>query len=115
MAKKSRSITSNASTTSPNSVTKPLPSQPTVMQPKSIARPPKKIGLLKRWWLFYEGSFAGSMLETWEKILLHTFMFALLLLFYVAVSTYLPARISLASKRIQWYIYGGEETGKVAV
>jgi hypothetical protein len=34
------------------------------MQPKSIARPPKRIGLLKRWWLFYEGSFAGSMLET---------------------------------------------------
>jgi len=43
-------------------------------------------------------------------------MFALLLLFYIAVSTYLPARISLASKRIQWYIYGGEEAGsKVAI
>ena len=37
-----------------------------------------------------------------------TVLLALMLLFYIACSRYLPARASLAWKRVQWYLFGGE-------
>jgi hypothetical protein len=61
MAAKKRG--SSAASTSPATVSEPLPTPPPVV-PASVRRPPQKIGLLKRWWIFYEGSFALSMLET---------------------------------------------------
>lgn len=78
MAGKKRSTTSNPSS-SPSTSLRSLPSatsppqQPAtstpVKIPVSIRKPPTKVPLLKRWWLFYEGSFALSMLETVSLVL----------------------------------------------
>ncbi|KAI5479606.1 hypothetical protein MNV49_003343 [Pseudohyphozyma bogoriensis] len=59
-------------------------------------------------WILYEASFAISMLEPWEKILIHTFAFGLLSLLYYAVSHYLPARLHLLGERVQFYLFGSE-------
>ncbi|KAL8292569.1 hypothetical protein RQP46_001181 [Phenoliferia psychrophenolica] len=74
--------------------------------PVQIFRPPKPLTFFQRSWVWYESSFAISMLEPWEKILLHTFALALLFLFYFAVSTYLPAQLKRISGRVMFYLYG---------
>ncbi|SCV69572.1 BQ2448_2592 [Microbotryum intermedium] len=76
--------------------------------PRHSRRNPKKIGYVRSWVIWYEGTLAMSMFETWEKILLHSIAFIFMLFFYIAVARYLPARLRLIQQRVKWYITGSE-------
>ncbi|GAA6063574.1 hypothetical protein JCM10212_003153 [Sporobolomyces blumeae] len=67
--------------------------------------PPRKIGLLESWWIYYEGMFAGSMLETWEKVLLHSLLVMFLTLLALAAS-YLPGHLRVIASHARYYAYG---------
>ncbi|GAA5874127.1 hypothetical protein JCM1840_000359 [Sporobolomyces johnsonii] len=90
--------------------------------PQQIWKAPKQIGFLERWWIYYEGIFACSMLETltiaalfsllwfdmwpqWEKVLLHSMLFLLACIFYVALS-YLPAHLRVLASHGRYYAFG---------
>lgn len=109
-AKKRRTMAKKRtpSTTSVASPKATDPFAPARNVPVQVVRPPKKLSFFKRSWIWYESSFAISMLEPWEKILLHTFALALFFLFYFAVSTYLPAQIKRIAGRVGYYVYGSE-------
>ncbi|SGY77277.1 BQ5605_C005g03594 [Microbotryum silenes-dioicae] len=76
--------------------------------PHHSRRNPKKIGYIRSWIMWYEGTLAMSMFETWEKILLHSIALIFMLFFYIAVARYLPARLRLIQERVKWYITGSE-------
>ncbi|GAA5900824.1 serine palmitoyltransferase small subunit family protein [Sporobolomyces salmoneus] len=79
--------------------------------PKSEWKPPRKIGTLESWLIFYEGMFAGSMLEVWEKVLLHSILIIFLTLLALAAS-YLPGHLRQIASHARYYAYGtGEYTG----
>ncbi|GAA5960551.1 hypothetical protein JCM21900_002838 [Sporobolomyces salmonicolor] len=73
--------------------------------PQQIWKAPERIGFLERWWIYYEGIFACSMLETWEKVLLHSMLFLLACIFYVALS-YLPAHLRVLASHGRYYAFG---------
>ncbi|GAA5943817.1 serine palmitoyltransferase small subunit family protein [Sporobolomyces koalae] len=79
-----------------------------VEAPKSNWKPPKKIGVIESWWIFYEGMFAGSMLETWEKVLLHSILVIFLTLMALAAS-YLPGHLRVIASHARYYAYGTGE------
>ncbi|GAA5948210.1 hypothetical protein JCM3765_001315 [Sporobolomyces pararoseus] len=76
--------------------------------PKSDWKQPKKIGTLESWYIFYEGMFAGSMLETWEKVLLHSILVLFLTLLALAAS-YLPGHLRQIAAHARYYAYGTGE------
>ncbi|KAM0746692.1 hypothetical protein T439DRAFT_329399 [Meredithblackwellia eburnea MCA 4105] len=84
------------------------PNQQKLNRPTQVFKPPKKISFFKRSIIWYESSFAISMLEPWEKILLHTFALALVFLLYFGVSRYLPGHLRRIAERVTFYIYGSE-------
>jgi len=57
-------------------------------------------------WSCYEGTFALSMLDESEKVLLHILLFAILFLLYLGVSRYLPGHVYVMTSRAKYYIYG---------
>lgn len=59
------------STVSPTPSTVPLPAplQPAFVPPVQIRRIPKKLNVFQQAWIWYEGSFAISMLETVRPLL----------------------------------------------
>ncbi|GAA5850620.1 hypothetical protein JCM5353_003963 [Sporobolomyces roseus] len=73
--------------------------------PKSEWKQPKKIGYFESWWIFYEGMFAGSMLEVWEKVLLHSLLVVFLTLLALAAS-YLPGHLRVIASHARYYAYG---------
>ncbi|KDE03929.1 hypothetical protein MVLG_05621 [Microbotryum lychnidis-dioicae p1A1 Lamole] len=108
---------SNAPTPTPQSsrqavasmgATSKIASVSSVEIPHHSRRNPKKIGYIRSWIMWYEGTLAMSMFETWEKILLHSIALIFMLFFYIAVARYLPARLRLIQERVKWYITGSE-------
>ncbi|GAA5870494.1 hypothetical protein JCM8547_004046 [Rhodosporidiobolus lusitaniae] len=68
-------------------------------------RKPRRIGTVEAWWIWYRGTFVSSMLETWEFILIHTLLLALLVSLYFALS-YLPQHVALVTRRVKYYVSG---------
>ncbi|GAA6014761.1 hypothetical protein JCM11491_001970 [Sporobolomyces phaffii] len=79
-----------------------------VQVPTSDWKAPKRIGTLESWYIFYEGMFAGSMLETWEKVLLHSILVIFLTLLALAAS-YLPGHLRQIASHARYYAYGTGE------
>ncbi|GAA5880002.1 hypothetical protein JCM16303_004432 [Sporobolomyces ruberrimus] len=100
---------SNASSsTTTTFVEQPGPDGRVVQVPKSEWKQPRKIGFFESWYIFYEGMFAGSMLETWEKILLHSILVLFLTLLALAAS-YLPGHLRQIASHARYYAYGTGE------
>jgi hypothetical protein len=59
-----RNAASSPSSNKTTIVEQPGPDGRVVQVPTSEWKAPKKIGTLESWYIFYEGMFAGSMLET---------------------------------------------------
>ncbi|GAA6036313.1 hypothetical protein JCM8097_001657 [Rhodosporidiobolus ruineniae] len=68
-------------------------------------RPPRKVGYLEAWWIWYQGTFVSSMLETWEFLLIHLALLLLVLLLSVALS-YLPQHATVIAARAKYYFSG---------
>ncbi|GAA5835793.1 hypothetical protein JCM3766R1_005848 [Sporobolomyces carnicolor] len=87
-----------------------------VRVPKSEWKAPRKIGIVESWLIFYEGMFAGSMLETggnvdlvqWEKVLLHSILVLFLTLLALAAS-YLPGHLRQIAAHARYYAFGTGE------
>ncbi|GAA5832013.1 hypothetical protein JCM11251_002785 [Rhodosporidiobolus azoricus] len=78
------------------------------MQPQGTRiekRKPRKIGTVEGWWIWYQGTYVSSMLETWEFVLIHALLLLLVILLSFALS-YLPQHASLMAARVKYYISG---------
>ncbi|BGP19423.1 hypothetical protein JCM10213_000660 [Rhodosporidiobolus nylandii] len=75
------------------------------VQTRIDTRMPRHIGPVEGWWIWYQGGFVHSMLETWEFVLIHGLLLALLAVLYLAVS-HLPAHVALLSDRVRYYVSG---------
>ncbi|TFK96497.1 hypothetical protein BDV98DRAFT_493651, partial [Pterulicium gracile] len=74
------------------------------------ARAPKSAlaQILWRPWVWFESTFALSMLEDWEKVLLLTIFGSLLLLVITGLFKYLPQHILIMRSRAAYYLLGSE-------
>ncbi|EJT99695.1 hypothetical protein DACRYDRAFT_117881 [Dacryopinax primogenitus] len=61
-----------------------------------------------RKWLLFESTFALSMLEPWEKVLVLSLCFFLFSLITIGVCRYLPYHIQFLARRASFYILGDE-------
>jgi len=68
------------------------------------------IGYVKALWMLYESTFALSMLETWETLLLHTILITILYFIYWATRAYLPDHVRFLATRAKYYWLGEEAT-----
>ncbi|GAA5886350.1 hypothetical protein JCM6882_001614 [Rhodosporidiobolus microsporus] len=68
-------------------------------------RAPRRIGALEGWWIWYQGTYVSSMLETWEFVLIHSLLLLLVICLSVALS-YLPQHASLMAARVKYYVSG---------
>ncbi|WVR07083.1 hypothetical protein IAU60_004122 [Kwoniella sp. DSM 27419] len=55
-----------------------------------------------------ESTFALSMMQPWEKVLIVGTLFITLLLFWVSVYSYYPSHLAYLSRRFAYYVYGDE-------
>ncbi|KAF6752826.1 hypothetical protein DFP72DRAFT_781782, partial [Ephemerocybe angulata] len=77
----------------------------------SYARRPEKskgklVYTLWRWRIWFEGTFALTVMETWERWVVCTFFAILIGLFLVSLAL-LPYHILRMQKRAVYYIWGG--------
>ncbi|KZO94302.1 hypothetical protein CALVIDRAFT_221654 [Calocera viscosa TUFC12733] len=68
-----------------------------------------------RKWLLFESTFALSMLEPWEKVLVLSLCFFLFTLITVGVCRYLPFHLQFLNHRARFYILGDEHAPLSAV
>jgi len=61
-----------------------------------------------RKWLLFESTFALSMLEPWEKVLVLSLCIFLLALITTGVCNYLPFHLQFLDRRARFYILGDE-------
>ncbi|KAK9895512.1 hypothetical protein P389DRAFT_173123 [Cystobasidium minutum MCA 4210] len=61
-------------------------------------------------WRRYEATFAISMFETWESVLLHTMLLILSYGIYWASTSYLPNHIRVIVHRAKYYWFGTEDS-----
>ncbi|KZT55879.1 hypothetical protein CALCODRAFT_498073 [Calocera cornea HHB12733] len=68
-----------------------------------------------RKWLLFESTFALSMLEPWEKVLVLALCFFLVALLATGVFRYLPFHLQFINRRTRFYILGDEHAPLSAV
>ncbi|KAG8678495.1 hypothetical protein FRC09_019790 [Ceratobasidium sp. 395] len=59
--------------------------------------------------IWFESTFALSMLEPWEKILIMGVIFFTSALFVMGAVRYLPGHVTIISKRALFYLHGTTE------
>ncbi|OCF36823.1 hypothetical protein I316_01419 [Kwoniella heveanensis BCC8398] len=72
-------------------------------------RPPP--GIRRYIWdkrVLIESTFALSMMQPWEKLLIVGTLLITCLLFWVSVYTYYPSHLAYLSRRFAYYVYGDE-------
>ncbi|KIJ56275.1 hypothetical protein M422DRAFT_107587, partial [Sphaerobolus stellatus SS14] len=76
----------------------------------SAFRPPKSsmARLRWRWSMWVGGTFASSMLESWECFVLVSVFGFLLLLLMAGVYRYVPRQTAFLAKRVHYYFVGTE-------
>ncbi|CAG7850221.1 SubName: Full=Uncharacterized protein {ECO:0000313/EMBL:CCA74301.1} [Serendipita indica DSM 11827] len=65
--------------------------------------------IIWRKWMWVEATFALSMLERWEKILVVIFFFLALVLFVAGTTRYLPHHLLFLTRRARFYLLGNEK------
>ncbi|KAH8079074.1 hypothetical protein BXZ70DRAFT_961119 [Cristinia sonorae] len=61
-----------------------------------------------RWRLWFESTFALSMLQPWEKVLIMCIVNSVLILLFIGILCYLPSHITAITKRGMYYLLGTE-------
>ncbi|KAG7446525.1 uncharacterized protein BT62DRAFT_1076079 [Guyanagaster necrorhizus] len=76
----------------------------------SFARPPKsKVSFFFwRWRIWFEATFALTVMEPWEKIVFLVVTFLSVAFFLTAVFKYLPRQIEQTERRSVYYLWGQE-------
>ncbi|THH20822.1 hypothetical protein EUX98_g8506 [Antrodiella citrinella] len=64
--------------------------------------------LLWRWRLWFEATFALSMLQPWEKVLIMFIVNSVLVLLVTGILLYFPSHLVTMSKRVMYYLLGTE-------
>ncbi|RDX42033.1 hypothetical protein K466DRAFT_576461 [Polyporus arcularius HHB13444] len=88
--------------------------EPTTMQvlcgPQLPYRPPRSLvgKFLWRARVWLEVTFALSMLQPWEKVLVMVVLYLTLGLLFTAIYLYLPQRLLFLSARASYYLFGRE-------
>ncbi|WVQ86064.1 hypothetical protein IAT38_008232 [Cryptococcus sp. DSM 104549] len=81
--------------------------------PMYTPRPPP--GIRRRLWdwsMWFQSTFALSMMQPWEKAVILSTLSIVTLLFWISVYTYLPNHLAYLSRRFAYYVYG-DETAEV--
>ncbi|PVF93302.1 hypothetical protein CPB86DRAFT_715759 [Serendipita vermifera] len=82
--------------------------QPRKPQPRY---PPPKSAVGRFFWrkkMWVEATFALSMLERWEKILVVTLFVSVWALFIAGATVYLPQHLKFLTRRTRYYLLGNE-------
>ncbi|KAK0455464.1 uncharacterized protein EV420DRAFT_1234681, partial [Desarmillaria tabescens] len=76
----------------------------------SFARSPKSqvAFFFWRWRIWFEATFALTVLEPWEKIVLLVIMFISVTFFLAALFRYLPEQVEKMERRVMYYLWGQE-------
>ncbi|KII85326.1 hypothetical protein PLICRDRAFT_144982 [Plicaturopsis crispa FD-325 SS-3] len=78
-------------------------------QPSSYRPPNSRVGaFLWRRRMWFESTFALSMLEPWEKLLLITIMGLLWVFLLIGLFNYLPRHVVEMQQRTVYYLWGQE-------
>ncbi|BGP10748.1 hypothetical protein JCM10049v2_006640 [Rhodotorula toruloides] len=83
-----------------------LPPPNALVFKQHVHRYPEPVGLVERTRIWYMGVF-WEVLEPWERVWIHSLLFALLFLLYIAFSRlFAPTHVAHIADRLRWYIFG---------
>ncbi|KLO18261.1 hypothetical protein SCHPADRAFT_820175 [Schizopora paradoxa] len=76
-------------------------------KPKRYVKPKSPIlAFLWQKWLSFESTFALTMMESWEKVLILSLCAIMVTLLAIAIVSYLPHHISFLRQRASFYLSG---------
>jgi len=81
--------------------------RPLIQEPKGIVAK-----FFWRIWIFISTTFAFSMMEPWEHILVFAVVGIMLSLFSVGIYSYVPRYAGVAFSQARYYLYGIESAGR---